>query len=263
MINHYRCLLLNRDGEDIRVGARLGDEYVPTRFRAVALPTYLTSLRRILFGADPDRVYLNYRIRQCLGLLHSSDLVEFVTHFDPRITYSVTEDSWLLSDAFGLRASRTDVAVLREPPSADAFSRCLHQWRVSVIDEGTVSVAKQVSPTITTTQNYEFNDDLSNELSLPGSNAGFYFNSTVLPGDSFAIAGCSRPRRSLGELTADVEHLGARYMNDLFGVGTPLAAQEPFKTFRNLWRDHPELPYKLGGLLCAIVFQTERRRLNA
>lgn len=115
MINHFRTLLLNRSGEEAGVSAHLGDEYVPTWYRAVPLPSYLTSVRRLLFGAAPDRVYLNYRVRQCLSLMHSSELAEFVTHLDSRITYDVADDTWLRSDAFGLRASREDVFRARRP----------------------------------------------------------------------------------------------------------------------------------------------------
>jgi hypothetical protein len=262
MINHFRTLLLNRSGEEAGVGAHLGDEYVPTWYRAVPLPSYLTSVRRLLFGAAPDRVYLNYRVRQCLSLMHSSELAEFVTHLDSRITYDVADDTWLRSDAFGLRASREDVFVLRDPPRADDNSRCVNRWRVTVVDGSNVRINKQVDPVSELTAAYAMTNGISNELPLPGSQAGFLFQSSVLPGESFLIDGYGRPERSLGELAADVEHMGTAHLNSLFGVGTPLAAQEPFKTFRNLWRDHPELPYKLGGLLAAIVFQTERRRVN-
>ncbi len=43
---------------------------------------------------------------------------------------------------------------------------------------------------------------------------------------------------------------------ELFGDIT----QEPNKTFYKLWKKHDQLPYKLGGLLLAVVDCTERTR---
>jgi len=43
---------------------------------------------------------------------------------------------------------------------------------------------------------------------------------------------------------------------ELFGDIT----QEPHNTFYELWKTHDQLPYKLGGLLLAVVACTERAR---
>jgi len=43
---------------------------------------------------------------------------------------------------------------------------------------------------------------------------------------------------------------------ELFGDGE----QEPNKTFLELWKNHDQLPYKLGGLMLAVADCTERAR---
>ena len=70
----------------------LGEEFIP-EFTPVALPSYLQIARNILFGAAPDKVFLNFRAYELMSLLHSTELEEFVTAFDPRITYSTTNTS--------------------------------------------------------------------------------------------------------------------------------------------------------------------------
>lgn len=260
MINHFRTLLINRDGDEQEQGSRLGDEYLPPNFRAVTLPGYLQSLRRILFGSSPDRVFANYRARQCMSLMHSSELVEFVLHLDPRITYDLTDDELMVSDQFGITTDCPDVSILRELGMPDAIGRSLFQWRVTVLDSNTVSVNRQTPPASSLEHEYAFQDGLSNEIPLHGSEASVVFGTSLTPGQSFSVRGLARPRWSLGEIAAEFAHSGAPYLNNLFGVGTPLGREEPFMTFRNLWNDHPELPYKLGGLLSAMVYQTERLR---
>lgn len=69
-----------------------------------------------------------------------------------------------------------------------------------------------------------------------------------------------RPRRDLGVISGAFHGLGDEAEYSLFGVTSGLAAKEPFKTFRNLWRDHDQLAYKFGGLLMAYLYQCERIR---
>lgn len=73
----------------------------------------------------------------------------------------------------------------------------------------------------------------------------------------------SRPKRDLGVVASALESLGDETTYELFGVSAGLANKEPFKTFRALWHDHTQLPYKLGGLLLAYIYQTERTRLSS
>lgn len=85
MINHARTLLLNVDSRTYLPDV-LGEEYIPA-YRAAALPTYLTTARKLLFGSAPDRVFLNFRAQELLSFIHRTELAEFVYALDPRVTY--------------------------------------------------------------------------------------------------------------------------------------------------------------------------------
>jgi hypothetical protein len=85
MINHARTLLLNVDSRTYLPDV-LGEEYIPA-YRAIPVPTYLTTARKLLFGAAPDRVFLNFRAQELLSFIHRTELAEFVYALDPRVTY--------------------------------------------------------------------------------------------------------------------------------------------------------------------------------
>lgn len=85
MINHVRTLLRNQDGQGPPTAD--AEEFTPPDYTRVLLPPYLNTLRTVLFGGDPDAAMLNYRLRQYMELLHSTELAEFVYSVDTRVTY--------------------------------------------------------------------------------------------------------------------------------------------------------------------------------
>lgn len=86
MINHGRSLLLNISGSNYQP-QYLGEEYIPPTFSRLDLPSYLQIARRLLFGARPERVFLNYRVRELLHTVHETELAEYLYALDPRVTY--------------------------------------------------------------------------------------------------------------------------------------------------------------------------------
>jgi hypothetical protein len=85
MINHARTLLLNIPSTRYQPGT-LGEEYIP-QYYPVDLPSYLLLPQRILFGTNPDKVFLNFRAHELLSFIHQTELAEFVYALDPRVTY--------------------------------------------------------------------------------------------------------------------------------------------------------------------------------
>jgi hypothetical protein len=77
MINHVRTLLQNT------VPAQ-SDEYVPEDFVPMEAPEAVQKVKRILWGRTPA---YQFRIRQLMQLLHSTELEEHVLAKDPRVTY--------------------------------------------------------------------------------------------------------------------------------------------------------------------------------
>jgi hypothetical protein len=86
MINHARTLLLNQSRQRTHY-SDVGYEYVPPEFRPVDLPPTLALVRQLLFGSAPDNYFLNYRCRELLSCIHTTDLADYVYKFDPRVTY--------------------------------------------------------------------------------------------------------------------------------------------------------------------------------
>lgn len=87
MINHARTLLLNMPSAYSAIRAETAAEYVPPAFSPIALTSPLRTLRRLLFGSDPDARFLNLRVRELMGYIHQTELAEFVYALDPRVTY--------------------------------------------------------------------------------------------------------------------------------------------------------------------------------
>lgn len=253
--------MLNRKPDNIAYGGQPGDEYLPTDYVTVKnLPTYLQNLRNLLFGSNPDRIFSNYRVRQYLAVLHATELVEFVTELDPRVTYD-TDNTDLWSDSvFSITTSANSIHVIGELGSPDAAGRSLHEWDVRILTETTLEVIRHTPPQQHLVQTYEFTDGLSNLLLLPGSAAKFRIRESA--GTRWSVRGIARPQKDLGEILHELSSAGASHMNQLFGVGSPTAELEPFKTFRNLWFQHPELSYRLGGLLLAVIYRTEELRTH-
>lgn len=86
MPNFVRTLLLNQ-ARTFFDTAVPGEEYVAPYFIPVTLPIALNKIRNILFGTSPSRTAVNYRLFQLLQMLHATELAEFMTYHDSRITY--------------------------------------------------------------------------------------------------------------------------------------------------------------------------------
>jgi hypothetical protein len=263
MINHARTLLLNRDGSATGYLARAGEEFIEPQFRAVVLPSYLVPLRQVLFGHRPDWLFENYRVRQYLALLHTTELVEFVTQLDQRLTYDVNNPDLFRPAVFGVWVE-TGAEAIRftgRQPAPDADGQALRRWQLTVTGADTLEIERLGLAGSQLSQTFQVTHGWSDFLPL-GSPALQYSVQPVL-GRSWLIYDTARPMRSLGEIAAEVDQLGGERLSRLFGEGTPAAQTEPWQTFRNLWHDHPLLPYRLGGLLLALVWRTEEARNRA
>lgn len=241
-------------------GGFLGDEYIPPEFVSLSLPGAITTIRNYLFAADPDRVFLNYRVRQYLTLLHSTDLEQFLLELDPRITYDVDATDMFDNSVFGLPEVE-GLFFLEELGSPDANGKCSHKWKLTRRTLGVVSVERQSSPAQYTLQPFTVTDGLSSRIVLVGSGASFRLQDGIFGVGSVArVSAYARPTRALGDVESDLLSLGREPIWEVFGIGTPQVASEPFKTLWNLWQRHDQLPYRLGSLLVALILQTEEHR---
>lgn len=86
MINHARTLLCNVSGAQYQP-QYLGEEYIPPQYAAQPLPSYLQAARRLIFGTQPERVFLNHRVRELMQIIHETEFADYVYDLDPRVTY--------------------------------------------------------------------------------------------------------------------------------------------------------------------------------
>lgn len=137
MINHARTLLLNVDGDGNGYSSEPGAEYIPPDFQAQTLGS-LGAVYRILFGSNPDSVFLNYRARQLMNLIHSTDLVDYVLALDSRITYDTTPIDEFFYDLFQVQvapysSTAGDLVLIGDLQPENDRGRTFQKWLIEQV----------------------------------------------------------------------------------------------------------------------------------
>jgi hypothetical protein len=261
MLNHARTLLLNRSGDIAQNNAFFGEEAVPAEFKELNLPTFLDDIRRHLFGSDPDRAMLNYRIWQFMQLIHATELEQFVLDLDSRVTYvdsrrtDMFEPETFTPAITPIGGTPEELFIQGGPAVPDTRGRAQHQYRIRVLSGTTVEVKQQTPPVGQEIFTYTLVDGVSDVHPLGDSGYSFML-STGNSGSEWRVDIINRPQFDLGQIAAALDSIGEPALLQLFGT----SPQEPFLTFRNLWFTNKELPFRLGGLVLALVYRTEEVR---
>ncbi len=319
MINHLRTLLLNRKAQGGDYAEPMGGEYIPPDYTPVPLSGGLQSVHKLLFGADPDWLYGNYRVQQYLAAIHATELAEYATALDSRITYDVRRPAFCDPTAYEPRATIPGVHILGEMDTPDLLGNAIRRWKVVVADNLTISVCRLTAPRseyscgqpplARSRVSFRSTSFASTKFMTPSFLGGNleWFSTTALTGEltssfrapafisrpavtgapaflgsdvseipetalvgedvlisfpvepgTFYVEAYVKPRSSLGEIAARLKSAKSSYYHDVFGV----SQEEPMRTFRDLWLNHPELLYQLGGLLLAYVYRLEALRTN-
>ena len=260
MINHARTLLLNVSGSNRPTLGTYAEEYIPS-FSPVNVPTYLTMLNTTLFGVEPDYVFMNYRARELMAVLHSTEFRPYVTDLDDRITYDLQDNTFFDID-FG---STIDVITANNnlSPSiigtytADSVrGRMYDTWNVT-LGNGSVSAVNNITNK-TTADAWSITGNISPAYSLGGSNLSIIFSQTGAPltaSGAWKVTSLTKPS-SIAGLETRLKLLGLEHFISLFS-GT-----EPYKTFKALWETHPQFHYRLTGILLAMIYKTEAYRVG-
>ena len=258
MLNHFRTLLANLPPTQT-VGDTIAEEPIPATFTPLPLPSFLLNARRGLFGADPDRSFVNYRTRQFMTLLHASKYVDHVTALDSRIAYATGEDAGLLPGLVfvpvitprNAASSGAQLVVTGAPAPPDASGRMRFVFDVEVLSAESVEVRRVTPYPNLAVQSLIMTDGLSAAIPLTGSGYSFRLR-TDQTGRRWGVELLNRPQRSLGQLIADLFTLGEETLTELFGR----SRQEPYTTFAGLWYDSTELTDRLTGFLLALGYRT-------
>jgi hypothetical protein len=258
MVNRIRTLLMNRgrDGYDHDFP---GEEYVEGTFIRKKLSTYLLRFHQALFGREPDRLFLNFRLRQLMTLIHSTELEEYVSIPDPRITYLPLDSQTLFDEAFTPSAIQTagdtaPIYVSGVHEADEAIGLAQQSWKIENLADNMLRITRQRPRLSTVDMSYAISHELSTTITLPGSALNFRIRAADV-GATWRIHVAGRPARDIGQVIEQaVAALGDEGLQGIF----PPLPTEPLLTFRNVWTDHPFAPYRYAALLLAFAEQIDR-----
>lgn len=256
MINQLRTLLLNQPATAIPLSNYPGEEFVPADYMPRTLPDGLATVHKLLFGITPDRAMLNMRLRQLLGLIHSTELVEFVYALDTRVTYWPPKNDSLFSrlDNVPMITNIVGTKTLYITGSPTPFTngnKLYYSFIIEVINGTDVTIQSLTDAIPIITANYTVSSGLSSLVSLPNTDLQFRFQAGV--GSKWKVEWLTYPAQNLADLYNNVR-LGLT--SDLAAVLFGVDPEEPMLTFRNLWVENPYPPYQLSAVALALGYQT-------
>ena len=236
-----------------------GEEMVPDGYDPPELSGQTLSVWRSLFGADPDRAYLNFRLRQYLGMIHSGDLARYADRFGTKLTYISPDGPWFNDDSL-FRApyveqrqvtdSRTAVLVFSGRPAADDAAGRIHQtWWIAVAADSISYLRTDVNEE----SDYvavSFPDGMSQPVPLPGS--GLSVSAPELAvSRAFEVELLARPNKDLTVVLAEAARMVGG--GDLFFR----AADPAGDGLLQIWKRRYETPVRLAALVLALAHNIE------
>jgi hypothetical protein len=260
MINHARTLLLNRSGATRPAPDFFLEEYVDPAYRPIPLSSLLSAFQRALIGAADD-AYANYRLWQYLGILHATEFESYVLELDPRVTYrherSIVNSAFgtsyveLNAEAGGLELFFSGAPKPVEPP------RLMHDWMLE-LSPGPVLRSTDLRNGLVREDALSLTDGLTGLMPLAGQEEFLVrLRGTTLTVDArWTVSHLLQPVDELSDLLLPLDNLADQFSATLFG------AQEPYRTFGQLWDKHAYIQYRMSGILLAYIYRAEEARLN-
>lgn len=257
MINHIRTLLLNQGAETKPEPDFPGEQFVPETFKPIQLPSSVMRFRNTVFGRNPDRLMLNYRLWQLLMLLHSTELSEYVTALDKRVTYWPPRRERGFSDAFIIVPPAPVHLLGNLEPSHDG--QLQHRFLVTYLGGNNVKTQRLTPPMSTTTVSAGNDGSVTSPQPLPGTSLKFEFQLPLaVASRPYALTIRKRPAMELPQVLLALEStITEEDFESFFATGF-----DEMRTFIKLYREHKQLPYRLGGITLAVAYMTEHARVN-
>jgi len=252
MINRVRTLLMNRGraGNDLRLP---GEEYIPANFVRRTQPIWLRRIYARLFGARPDRLFINYRMRQLMQMIHATPLAEFVSSEDGDITYLPFRDE-LNGRLFQQLVTPAEAAYLHGEHSADeATGQTEYAWTVQLIDAATVRVTSRIPVDTHVDVAVTFSNGLSSVIPLLPKKLTTRFNTNDV-GFSYRVQSTVRPTTDIATVLSSAFNSGEGL--DKLNLFNPTIAAEQ-AMYHDIWATHPQFVMRYAAVCLAIANFTE------
>lgn len=256
MINQVRTLLMNKSS----IGGSSsfpGEEFIPPDFVPKKWPADLTRAMSTLLGARPDRLYLNYRMREIMAILHNTELAEYVYKNDPRVTYlPLNDEQFFGNTVFGTTYDQYEgnvevpLTVHGEHVSDEGNGTTTLQWQITVVDGTQVEVKRLTPPPDTKLVTYTNSNGLSTYVPLHGSGLKIKFPTASGVGTSWMLYSRARPEMALSVRAENMMGL----LTDQLLLRMFPSRNEPWATLKNTYEDNPLFPYKFSAVMLALAF---------
>lgn len=256
MINHARTLLLNRalpqNLDD------LGEEIIPAAFQPFDVPSWMLPVRSVVLGARPENVYANFSVDRILRVVHATEYAGYLLQHDRRITYDPHSTNTFAADSPRISVRTlavgniVDVSRIGDLVADDVNGVMRQRWRILLADG--VATATDVRTGDAVEQYIRVSDSaLSSELPLPGSGlrVRLRMNSTQEEHwfGNIELTATLKSSRDLSDVVASLDAQRLDATRQLFGSG----GDSRYSTFQRLWRVDNPLPYRVAGVVLALI----------
>lgn len=264
MINHSRTLLANVVAGSLQ--DELEDFIEPTFVPLLPeqIPGWLTRLREILLGKNPDRDYLLYRVRDLLAAVYSSGNADYLAEYDPRITHTDGADNMqyhpqLEITQYAGPTNSPAVHIMGTYNDADSQARIRYRFKMTYESSEETFTVRRIVPGPTPFDNTEW--EPTQRIPLRGTGVDLRKDQTANApiGTGWNIDIWLKPQKSLGTLVQELEALGDVSLAPL--LATPAESHtEPLKTFRLLWQAGKDTTRRITGITLAVIWHMELLR---
>lgn len=246
MINHVRTLLMNRLSGRFHLKDP-GEEYIELAYAPRVLPTALQTFFTAIFGTIPDRIGVNYRMRQIMQLLHASELQQDVTSTDSRITYLPFDDTFfddVFKQQFAFNGTPQRCVIVGTHTPSAALGRLQYAWDLVVNNDASVTVTAVNDPIPAAVVT-----DRTHGIPLPGTALQAYLYDAP-NGTRVRVTSTGKPVDDIMTVILRAIRVSGPAVTEL--IFPPIAA-EPVLTWNKIWRDHPDTVNQCAALLLAIA----------
>lgn len=261
MINHSRNLLANVTSGSLQDQL---EEFIPADYSpllASQMPGWLFRLREILLGKNPDRDYLLYRVRDLIAAIYSSGQADYLSAYDPRITFGDATDNMQYHSQVEITQysgpPSSDIHILEDFDAADAQARIRYRFKLVFEAFDDSFVLRRITPGPLPTDDNSW--EPTQKVPLRGTGAFLRKDQgTAAVGSGWNIDIWLKPQKSLGTLVQEIEALGDVSLAPL--LVTAGGDVEPLKTFRLLWQQGKDTTRRISGITLAVIWHMELLR---